>query len=142
MAINSQGSRILHVGLGSPGDYQALEQVTSIGGPNGTLSLIDVSHLGSTRKEYLPGLADNGQISLTCNFTAGEKQMQMFDLFNSSADPTAFRIEIPSTSARTNYHRFSFLAIVMKWALTDGVDKKVDLSIDIQTTGGLTYSFA
>jgi hypothetical protein len=144
MAINSQGSRILHADVSaspnpSPLVYAAIEEVTSIGGPDGTLNLIDASHLGSVRKEYLAGLADNGTITLACNFTAGAKQMDMFDLFNGSADPQPFRIQIPTTSARTAFHTFDFDAIVTRWSLADAVDAKVTLNITLQTTGGVEY---
>lgn len=140
MAINSQGSKLLHAGSGSPGDYQEVEQVVSIGGPDGTLNLIDVSHLQSTRKEYLPGLADNGTIQVECNFTAGTQQMLLFDMFNNSSDAQQFQIQIPHDSTRVLFYKFSFNGIVSKWSLADAVDDKVKLSMTIQTTGGVTYA--
>lgn len=139
MAINSQGSKVRHAGLGSPQTFSELEQCTSISGPNGTLSLIDVSHLGSTRKEYLPGLADNGTIDIECNFTAGTVQMALKTLFDNSSDPEHFEVMIPTDSTRQTFHNFSFLGIMTKWALSDAVDAKVKLSMTIQTTGGVTY---
>lgn len=140
MAINAQGSKVLHSSASSPAAFTAIEQVTSITGPTGTLKLIDTSHLGSTRKEYLPGLADNGTIQLKCNFTAGTKQMEMFDLFNASSDASQFQIKIPTDSTRTVFYTFDFMAIVTKWALTETVDDKVGLDIELQTTGGVTYT--
>lgn len=141
MAINSQGSKILHAPrTASPSVYAAIEEVTSIGGPDGTLNLIDVSHLQSSRKEYLPGLADNGTITLACNFTAGTQQMQLFDMFNNSSDPEEFRIQVPTDSTRTSFHTFNFLALVSKWSLADAVDSKVVLNITLQTTGGVNYA--
>jgi hypothetical protein len=144
VAINSQGSQILHADVSASPDpsplvYVELEEVTQINGPDGSLNLIDTSHLGSTRKEYLPGLADNGTIQLACNFTAGTKQMEMFDLFNGSADPQPFRIKIPTDSTRTEFHTFDFDAIVTRWSLADAVDSKVGLNITLQTTGGVEY---
>jgi hypothetical protein len=144
MALNSQGSKILHADISASPDpsplvYAEIEEVTSIGGPDGTLNLIDVSHLGSSRKEYLPGLADNGTITLACNFTAGTKQMDLFDLFNESSDPQPFRIQIPTDSSRTAFHTFDFNAIVTRWSLADAVDAKVSLNITLQTTGGVEY---
>lgn len=141
MAINSQGSKIL---LGADPDvspivYNAIEEVTSINGPDGSLNLIDTSHLGSTGKEYLPGLADNGTIQLAMNFTAGTRQMDLFDLFNGSADPQAFRIQIPTDSTRTQFHTFDFMAIVTRWSIADAVDSKVSLNVTLQTTGGVEY---
>ena len=140
MALNSQGSRIKHAPAAvSPSVYAAIEQVVSITGPDGSANLIDVSHLGSTRKEYLQGLADNGSISLECNFTGGTEQMLLYDMFNTTADAEEFKLEIPSTSAKTNFYTFTFLAVVSKWSLSSKVDDKVTLNITLQTTGGVTY---
>jgi hypothetical protein len=140
VAINSQGSKLGHAASGaSPTTFNYVEEVTSISGPNGTLNLIDVSHLLSTRKEYLPGLADNGTIDVECNFTAGTEQMLLFDMFNTSADPEEFQIEVPTDSTRTQFHKFRFFGIMSKWSLGDAVDSKVKLSMTIQTTGGVNY---
>jgi hypothetical protein len=140
MALNSQGSRIKHASSGvSPSVYTAIEEVVSINGPDGTANLIDVSHLQSTRKEYLQGLADNGSISLECNFTGGTKQMELYDLFNNTSDAEEYKLEIPSSSAKTNFHTFVFDAIVTKWSVAPSTDDKVKLSITLQTTGGVSY---
>lgn len=138
MALNSQGSQLTHASS-SGGTFAAVEEVVSISGPNGTLSLIDVSHLGSTRKEYLPGLADNGTIDVECNFIAGTEQMALYTMFNDSSDPEFFQIRIPTDSSKTRFHQFSFQGIMSKWALADAVDAKVRLSMTIQTTGGVSY---
>ena len=140
MALNSQGSRISHAPSAvSPSVYAQIEEVTSISGPDGTANLIDVSHLGSTRKEYLQGLADNGSIQLECNYTGGTKQQDLYDLFNETADAEEYKLEIPSTSAKTNFHTFTFQAVVTKWSLSAAFDNKVTLSVTLQTTGGVNY---
>lgn len=140
MALNSQGSRISHASAASPTDFQPLEECKSISGPNGTLSLLDASHLGSSRKEYLPGLADNGTIDVECNFVAGTEQMRLFDMFNNSSDPEPFLIEIPTDSSRTSFHQFTFNGIMSKFTLGEAVDSIVKLTMTIQTTGGFNYN--
>jgi hypothetical protein len=140
MALNSQQSRIEHATAGnSPSVYAELEEVTSISGPSGTANLIDTTHLRSTGKEYLPGLADFGEITLAMNFTGGTKQMELFDLFSTNADAQEFRIRIPSAAGATTYHTFTFSAVVSGWALSEGVDDKVNLNITLRTTGGVDY---
>ena len=99
-----------------------------------------MSHLRSTRKQYLPGLADNGTVSLECHFTGGTEQMRLFDMFNNTSDPEQMRILIPIASGSTTFHRFTFLGIISKWSIADATDTAVKLSITVQTTGGVTYS--
>jgi hypothetical protein len=144
MAINSQGSRILHADVSASPDpsplvYAAIEEVTQINGPDGSLNLIDVSHLGSTAKEYLPGLADAGTIQLAMNATMETKQLHLKDMFDGSSDPEPFRIQIPTDSTRTQFHTFDFLGIVTRWSLADAVDSKVTLNVTLQTSGGVEY---
>lgn len=140
MAINAQGSKISRGNGASPEVFTNIEECTAINGPDGTAALIDVSHLQSTRKEFLPGLADSGQIQLECNFVGGTQQMGLFTMFNTNADAQNFRIEIPTDSTRTAFHKFDFAAIVMKWGLSESVDAKVKLAVTLQTSGGMTYT--
>jgi len=140
MAINSQGSQILHDSGGSPHAFAAIEQVKSITGPQGKANLIDVSHLGSTSKEYLAGLGDSGQIQLSCLFTGGTEQMDLRRMFTTTADAEAFLIKIPTTSAKTQFHQFGFNAVVLSWDLTESVDAAVVLNVTLQVTGAVSYA--
>jgi hypothetical protein len=141
MALNSQQSRVEHATAGnSPSVYVVIEEVTSIGGPSGTANLIDSTHLLSTGKEFLQGLADFGEVTLAGNFTGGTKQMELFDLFSNTADPQEFRIRIPSAAGATTYHTFYFNGVVSGWALSGGVDDKWNLNITIRTSGGMDYA--
>lgn len=140
MAINSQGSYVDHNDGSSPSVWGVLEEVTSIQGPDGSAAQIDTTHLLSTGKEYLPGLGDPGQLQLECNFTAGTKQMALKAMFDANSDPQPFRVHIPTTSAKTNYHVFSFLALVSKWSLNEAVDDKAKLSIALKISGAVNYA--
>ena len=66
--ITSQGTTI---GIGdgaSPEVYTSIPQVTSIGGPDGSASEINVTNLSSTAQEFILGLKDEGSISLDLVF--------------------------------------------------------------------------
>ena len=139
MAINSQGSTIGHDAGHSPGEYVLIENVKSITGPQGTAALIDVSNLSSTAKEYMPGLGDAGQVQIVCQFTAGPQQMDLFRMFQTNADPEAFQIRIPTTSAKTAFHTFNFTGIVIKWDTAEAVDAAVVLNITLQSSRAVTY---
>jgi len=45
-------------------------EVTDFTGPGGAAAVIDITHLGSTAKEKMIGLRDEGQLSMTMNFVA------------------------------------------------------------------------
>lgn len=137
---NSQGSRVYHSGPGSPSSYGEIEQVSDITGPDGSSQQIDTTHLRSTGKEYLPGLADFGQIQLTCNYVAGTKQIDLFNNFVANSDPEPFRLKAPTSSTQLLFDQFDFLAIVTKWTLGLKVNDKQALTITLKITGTVVYT--
>lgn len=133
MALKAQQSYIQvdNVGL------QEIEEVNNITGPDGKAKLIDTTHLRSTGKEYLQGLADFGQISLDMNFKGATQQMFLRTMYATQSDAKTFRIKVPDGAS---YHVFTFLAIVTSWNLDLKTDDKVGLKATLQVTGGVTYT--
>ena len=142
MAINSRNSQILHSGPGSPAAYTKIEQVLTISGPDGSASLIDVTHLESTGKEYLPDLPDGGSLTMECNFIGGTKQMDLFTNFQNSASEEPFQLKVPTAIGASTYHNFYFNAVVEKWSVSLGVGSQAKLSIGLKVSGGVTYLLA
>lgn len=139
MALSSQGTK-LQKGSASPTVWSDVEEVVSIQGPSSSSNLIDVSHLGSTAKEYLTGLSDSGQLQVTCNFTGGTQQMAMRTMFTTSASAGEFRIRIPTSPGASTYHNFAFRAVVMSWEVGAQVDDKVPLNMTLQVSGSVAYA--
>jgi hypothetical protein len=142
MAINSRNTVVYHSGPGSPAAYAAIEQVITVTGPDGSAATIDVTHLTSTGKEYLPDLPDFGSLSMECNFTGGTKQMDLRTNFTHSADAEPFKLSIPTAAGAATYHNFFFDAIVSKWELSAGVGAQVKLSIGLKISGAVSYTLA
>lgn len=141
MALKAQQSfiEVLDDTLGSPGTFSEVEEVNNITGPDGKAKLIDTTHLRSTGKEYLQGIADFGQISLDCNFTGEPEQMFLRDMYSSQSPAKAFRIRVPDDAS--NYHHvFTFNAIVTSWNLDLKTDDKAGLKVTLQVSGGVTYA--
>lgn len=139
-AVNAQGARVWFKPAGSPDSWAKIEEVTSIGEPSSAAAQIDVSHLESTGHEFIAALPNYGQVAIACNFTGEHVQTALYDMFANNAEAANFRIEIPTTSAKSNFHRFSFNATVAKWAVSAAVDQKVPLSLTLQISGGITYA--
>lgn len=140
MALKAQQSfiEVLDDTLGSPGTYSEIEEVNNITGPDGKAKLIDTTHLRSTGKEYLQGIADFGQISLDMNFTGEPEQMFLRDMYSSQSPQKAFRIRVPDDQS-VNHHVFNFEAIVTSWNLDLKTDDKAGLKVTLQVSGGVTY---
>lgn len=142
MALHSQQTVIKMTNGDSPETFTEIEEVVSISGPDGTANLIDTTHLRSTGKEYLAGLADYGKIALEMNFTGGTKQMAMRAKYAAQAAAHAYRIEIPAGHAASpaDVHSFAFNAIVLSWTTGETVDGKVTLAVSLQISGAVTYT--
>lgn len=143
MALKAQQSRILVETGGSP-TLVEIEEVNNITGPDGKAKLIDTTHLRSTGKEYLRGIADFGQISLDMNFTDNAPgQIFLRDMYITQLGPTAepkhFRIMVPASDG-SSFHVFDFLAICTSWNLDLKTDDKAGLKATIQVTGAVDYT--
>ena len=139
MALKSQNTVLLMTtDVGSPDVLLAIEKVTDISGPSGNANLIDATHLTSTGKEYLQGLADFGKISLTINFEGLPQQMRLRTKYASQANPHNYKLEVPNGLG--GFHMFAFQAIVTSWSLAAKVDDKVVLTVELQISGSVTYT--
>lgn len=138
MALKAQQSFIEMGDGASPEAFAEVEECSSITGPDGSANLINTTHLRSTGKEYLPGLADFGKISLACNFTGATQQMLLRTKYATQADPVNYKLQIPDGEG--GFHIFAFAAIVSAWSLSLPTDDKVGLSVTLQISGAVAYT--
>lgn len=138
---NTQQSRISHSETGSTGTFTELEEVVSISGPSGQAATIDTTHLRSTAKEKLAGLADYGQVTLVLNYIGGTEQKALWDMFSVNADPESFCIEAPTSAAATTFDVFDFLASVSQCSLGINTDDKQVLNITLQISGSVIAAY-
>jgi hypothetical protein len=136
MALKAQQSYIEV--MGADNQLHEIEEVNNITGPDGKAKLIDTTHLRSTGKEYLQGIADFGQVSLDMNFTGDTYQMYLRSLYANQSAKKMFRLRIPDDAG--GYHVFTFDAVVTSWNLDLKTDDKAGLKATIQVTGGVDYS--
>lgn len=139
MALNSRGSQFFY-DAGDTAGLSAVEECRNISGPDGSAATIDTTHLTSTGKEFLADFPDFGDVTLTCNYTGGTVQQNLFDAFQASADPAPCQIKVPQAVGSTDYHAFNFNAIVTKWSIAEAVGSQVTLTVTLHVTGAVTYN--
>lgn len=64
----SQGLSVQYGDGASPEVFTSLANITDHDGPNAENPDVDVTDLSSTAKEFLPGLTENGELSVNLNF--------------------------------------------------------------------------
>lgn len=123
--------------------YAELEESSDIKIGGVSVSSIDVTHLRSVAKEFIPGLSDNNMVDVSCNFINGTVQ-NAIRADSNIALISPYRILIVSgTSAAPTVTTVSFQAFVMKYAGPDAkVDSKLEIQISLKVTGALTLTTA
>ena len=117
-------------------------EVTDFSGPGGQANIIDVTHLGSTAKEKLVGLRDEGQLSMSMNLSFSDTAQ--IALRADRATRTKRKCVIKFNDSATDAARTKaiFDGYVLGFSITGAVDNKVSANAVIEITGAVTYSSA
>jgi hypothetical protein len=106
-------------------------EMTDFDGPGGSASVIDVSHLLSTRREKRMGLPDEGQFTFNMNFVPGDRGQVRVRKDRAARTEQTFRLYL--TDADDSYLEFN--AFVLEFSNSGGVDDKVGGSVTLEITG-------
>lgn len=141
MGLSAQGTTISVRNAGNTADI-AIGEVTNINGPSSSRGEIDDTHLTSTGKEYLLGLADHGEVQLDLAFKPGDAgQQELQNLFDT--DPPAARVfkitfPIDVDAGHASATTLTFTARVQSAEFGIQVESRIELSISLRVTGGRT----
>ena len=118
----------------TPVAYTSIGEVTDFDGPSGTASVIDVTHLGSTAKEKLMGLPDEGQFTFSINWDQDDAGQQAAIAARAARTEEDFKVTYSDTSTAT------FSGFVLGVTSSGGVDGKVSGSMTVEITGAVTFT--
>ncbi len=138
MATNAfYAGMIYSIGDGAdPEVFATLEEVTDLSGFGETSELIEVTHFGSGgSKEYIAGLADGKEITITCNHVMDAVQ-QVFVKGNKGETGN---IRIAYTDG-TNTETYDFAAVYLGWETNPSQSDKNSITFTFKISGGITES--
>ena len=137
-ALRAQGTTIKH-GVGTV--FTEIEECSDIKLGGVTITSIDVTHLKSVAKEFIPGLSDNTTVDITCNFINGTIQ-NLVRADANAALVSPYQILINSGTPTTpTVTTIAFSGFVTKYAGPDAkVDGKLEIQMTIKVTGALTIT--
>lgn len=133
-AVKSQGSTLEIQQGTSPATWLEVKEVTNFQGFDGQAAEIDVTHMKSPAKEYLPGLQDFGNFQLDVNYLPDDPGQEELRDAKASGEVLTFRLTL---SEGTIYTWDSY---VMSSPISAGVDAKVDGSFQLRVTGDVVKS--
>ena len=136
MAIESQGCVLYWSTTTSLSTVISVGQVVGFNGPTGSANVIDASHLGSTAKEKMIGLRDEGQITLDCNLAPADSGQVKLRECRAARTQGNWAIKMTDT-AITMLIGHGYCS---GFSITGAVDQIVKASITIEISGAVTYS--
>ena len=113
-------------------------EIVSFNGPGGSASIIDVSHLGSTRREKRMGLPDEGQFSFDVNLVPGDTGQVGLRADRSSRTKRTAILELTDDEASPT--TITFEAYCTQFAIQGSVDDKIQASVTLEITGEATWA--
>ena len=134
-AVESQGT-VIAIGAGdattvlpATDTFADIGEVQTWDGPSGSASVIDVSHLASTRREKRMGLADEGQVSMTFNRVFSDAGQA--SALTARADRELRNFTITFSDGTVG----SFTGYVLEFSTSGGVDAVVAGTMTVEVSG-------
>lgn len=130
-AILTQGTRFAVSTEESPPNYQFIPEIRTIGGPDGSAPLIDVTDLDSTAREFKLGLKDEGAFSLQLMYIPGNTVHAL--LRNAWSNRTTLWFRITYTDGTL----WEFEGIVQNMSGNINLDSVVESNVTIKVSGSI-----
>ena len=116
----------------------AIGGVQSFSGPSGSAGVIDITSLGSTAKEKMIGLRDEGQLSFEVNLLTSSSGQNHLREDRASRSKRRFTIDLHDDSTT----KINGEAYCTGFSISGGVDNVVKGSIQLEITGPVLYTTA
>ena len=117
-------------------DASDVGEVVSFNGPGGSASIIDVSHLGSTRREKRMGLPDEGQFSFDVNLVPSDTGQGKLRDARAARDLKGGELYLTDDSGTI----LSFDCYCTQFSIQGSVDDKIQGSVTLEITGEVNWS--
>jgi len=142
MAIESQGAIFFWSTstAASTSTSHAVAEVVGFNGPTGSANVIDVSHLGSTAREKLIGLRDEGQVTLDVNFLPGTTAQDYLRSCRATRTMRKGVIQLNDNTTEAARTKIIFDAYVSGFSISGAVDQVVKGAITLEINGACTYA--
>ncbi len=124
------------------GTATKVAEVIEVGLPNPQVSDVEATHFGSPgrAREYIPGLIDNGEISMSINFDAGSASDILINSALNDDAPREIMVSVPTASGVNQ--EFTFPGVVKGYEKTIPIDDRQTANITIRVAGAVVQAAA
>lgn len=134
LAIDTTGKTITASGTATPNTYTTIANIKDFSGLDGSAADIDVTHIGSTAKEFRPGLVDNGGFNCNLDLDNSDPGQLAVRAAQVAGVVKQFKLILPNANVA------SFSGYVKKFGASGGVDAVVKSAFDVKITGAVTWA--
>lgn len=125
-------------GSGALTAYNPLPEVTEVSGLAETVELVEVTHFASTAKEYVAGLSDGSEITITCNLLPGDSDQQ--EMVNgTSGKGTTNSYKFTCTDG-TSTDIYTFNAVNLGYEIAPALDSQNQITFTLKVTGAIVHT--
>lgn len=133
----TQGTTLGRGDGSSPESYTTVGQVVSITSIGQSRSLIDVTNLASTAREYKMAIKDGLELSFTIQYDPTDTQQTGLRSDMDNATVRSFQITFADDSPSATA---TFNALVTNWSLDAEIDQVVQGTVTLKPTGDFTWA--
>ena len=127
-AIKTQGTTIQRGDGGGPETFTTIGEIISFSGLGGEASEIETTSVTSTSKEFILGLPDGGDFTITVNLDPQDSQQTGLRDDRTNGTLRNFKITLTDTGSTT----IDFAAYVKGFSINGAVDEKVTADITLR----------
>ncbi len=136
-ATSTRGAQVQRGDGLTPEGFMKVGEVTGFKGPSSKATTIDVTSMDSDAMEFIPGLVDNGEVSLDFNFVGSD--MQQAGLVADIAAGTIRTHRLVANDHDSNPTTATFLGMVTGHDLSGSVNQVLKGSASIKISGAITW---
>ena len=120
--------------------YAAISEATEVSGLGQTYPQVDVTNFDSTAKEYIAGLADGSEVSVTCNFLPGDSgHVALTAVGGTNGSGSKFGLIFTTTDGTTTLV-YTFDVVNLGYEITPAIDDKNAIGFTFKITGAITVT--
>ena len=134
MALSGKGTEFRR--WDGAGSWDAIGEITNIGGPGMSRETIDTTALDTAGgyRTFIPGFRTPGTMTLSINFTRDTYDLMKTDFESDTA--VDYEVVLPDADQTT----IEFQGFVTELPLTIPTDEKISMEVTIQITGQVTIN--
>jgi hypothetical protein len=124
--------------LDSAGDVLTqLDELLSVTPPNPQIEEVEATHMGSTAREFIAGLADFGEGEFSFNFIPGNATDVLIRAAIADRVTRDFKIVLPIAAGGAQ--EITGQCIVKGWVPTDPIDARMTAALTVRYTSTPSY---